>query len=415
MRPSFSQPACRQHLQPMSSHREVKATLWTRNFVLLSTANFLMFTAFYFLIPVLPVYISSELHGSKSMVGLILAVYTLSALLIRPLTGAAIDGLGRRLIYLVSMVVFSILFNFYILAGSIVILLVLRFIHGFTWGVTTTSGITAAVDVIPPTRRGEGIGIYGLSFTIAMAVGPLLGTVLLEAGNYHLVFIAAFLISLAGWLLALQVRYPIYLPANGGRISTRKMLEARAMPVSLNLLILNITYGGIISFIALYARELNIANPGYFFLLYAIGVAFSRPAAGRIFDRWGPRWLIGPGACFVISGFMIITSWKSPEGFYLSAVLLGFGGGVITPTFQAMVNNLIEPGRRGAANSTLFTALDMGIGGGMVLIGFLAEITSLTVAFRSCVLIALAAIVFFFKYAYPHYKKYHIPATAPQV
>lgn len=392
----------------MSETAKVKAHLWTRNFILLSLANFLMFTAFYFLIPILPVYITAELGGNKSLVGVILATYTLAALIMRPLTGVAVDTVGRRMIFLVGMIIFTLMFNLYILASSIMLLLILRFIHGLAWGVTNTAGNTLVVDIIPPSRRGEGIGIYGLSFTIAMAIGPLLAILILQGSHYKLVFFCGFLMSLLGWLLATSVKYPVYLPLNGGKMKLKRLLEKRAVPVSVNLLILNVTYGGIITFIALYAKEVGVPNPGMFFLLYAIGVSFSRAGAGRIFDRHGPDYLVGVGSLILAFGFVLISLWKTVPGFYIASLLLGFGGGVIMPTFQAMVNNLIEPQRRGAANSTLFTALDLGIGTGMILTGLIAEVLSLTSAFLICSFIILAGLVVYLTWAGPHYKKHQI-------
>lgn len=388
--------------------------LWTRSFVLLGLANFLMFTAFYFLIPVLPVYIEDVLGGKKSTVGLLLASYTLAALIIRPLTGVVIDGKGRRRIYIFTMVVFALCFNGYLVASSLLILMIIRFLHGLTWGITTTSGNTLIVDIIPQSRRGEGISIYGLSFTVAMAIGPLLGLTLFHNSRYNLVFISSFVLALAGWILTLFVKYPVYKPLNGGKIDLTGLLEKRAVPVSLTLLILNITYGGIISFIALYAKEINIPNPGIFFLLYALGVFVTRVGSRRIFDTSGPTFLVAIGTFTFSLGFLLISTWKTIPGFYISAFLLGFGGGVISPTFQAMVNNLIEPHRRGAANSTLFTALDLGIGIGMVLIGLLGEIIGLAYSYLICSLIALCGAVFFFSYVLPHYKKYRIPLIIPQ-
>ncbi|MHC1708637.1 MAG: MFS transporter [Bacteroidales bacterium] len=391
-----------------------KDALWTRNFILLGSANFLMFTAFYFLIPILPVYIENVLGGSKSTVGLLLAAYTLAALMIRPLTGVVIDGKGRRRIYIFTMVIFALFFNAYLLATSVMLLLIIRLLHGFAWGITTTSGNTLVVDIIPPTRRGEGISIYGLTFTVAMAIGPLIGITLLHGTHYNLVFISSFLMALSGWILTLFVKYPVYKPVNGGKLDLTGLMEKSAIPVSMTILIMNITYGGVISFIALYAKELGVTNPGMFFLFYAGGVFISRAGSGRVFDNYGPTLLVASGALLLSVGFFLISTWKTIPGFFTSAFLLGFGGGVIYPTLQAMVNNLIEPHRRGAANSTLFTALDIGIGTGMILIGFLAETIGLSMAFMISSGIVLSGGIYFFTYVLPHYKKNKIPLIIPQ-
>jgi MFS family permease len=389
--------------------------LWTRNFILLGVANFLVFTAFYFLIPILPVYIDDVLGGSESTVGLVLAAYTLAALVIRPLTGVILDGKGRRRIYIFSMFFFALFFNGYIVASSIIILLINRFIHGFTWGISTTSGNTLAVDIIPASRRGEGISYYGLSVTIAMSIGPLLGMTLFHGSHYTLVFLSSCVIALTGWILTLLVHYPVYKPETEGNLLVIKnLLEKRALPVSVTILIMNITYGGVLTFVALYAKEIGVPNPGMFFLFYALGIFISRITTGKIFDHHGPPYLVGVASIFLIAGFIMLASLKTVPGFFASAFILGFGGGVVFPTFQAMVNNLIEPHRRGAANSTLFTALDIGIGLGMVFIGYLAETIGYANAYLICSIIILLALILFFSWVMPHYKNNRIPLIIPQ-
>jgi MFS family permease len=182
-----------------------------------------------------------------------------------------------------------------------------------------------------------------------------------------------------------------------------KLINTTSVPVSIMLLILNITYGGIISFIALYGKEIGIPNPGIFFLVYAAGIALTRFFAGKIFDNYGPRLLMISGTLVLALGFPILALVKNNFGFLLSAWLMGMGGGVLMPALQSMVNNMVSHRNRGAANSTLFTALDLGIGIGMVLIGFISEHFGLTVSFLSCTGIVLAAFVYYIVYVEKHY------------
>ncbi len=392
----------------MKEPTTVQARLWTRNFILLSASNLLMFSAFYFLIPILPVYIVEELKGNKAQVGMALASFTLAALLVRPLTGVTIDGIGRRIIFLVSLMVFSLVFNLYVMASSLLFLVLLRFFHGLSWGITSTTGGTVVVDIIPPSRRGEGISVYGLSFTLAMAVGPMIGMIIWQQKHYDLVFISGAVLSLMGWILAVMVNYPLFIPVNNGKIIWKKLLEYKAIPVSINLLLLNITYGGIISFVAIYAKEIGVSKPGMFFVLYAVGVASSRMWAGKIFDHQGPRNLITLGALIMASGFAFFGLWKTVPGFFAASLLLGLGGGVMMPTFQAMANNLVQSNRRGVANSTLFTALDLGIGLGMVLTGLVSEKIGLDHTFLIDSFICLLALAFFYIWIFPHYLRHRI-------
>lgn len=384
--------------------QQTSGTYWTRNFLLISVANLLMSIAFYFLIPTLPIYLENDLGIRRGYIGLVLAAYTMAALLIRPLTGLFIDRHGRKLIYLTSFFLFSLLFNIYVTATTLAVMLAVRMVHGFTWGITTTAGSTLVVDIIPPDRRGEGLGVFGLSMTIAMAIGPMFGLWLSSSGDYPRLFIGASILSLAGFVLLLLVKYPKHLPPERGEgLWYKQLIEPTALPASLNYLIVMISYGGMLSFISIYGQENGIKNPGFFFLIYAIGITLSRLFAGRVFDRHGPFWIAVVGLAFLAAGFPILAFFHSYEGFFISSFILGIGSGIIMPTFQAMVNNIAGAQHRGAANSTLFTALDLGIGIGMIGMGLSSAWIGLTYSFIACGVVNLAALVLFITYTHRHY------------
>jgi len=379
--------------------------LWSRNFILIGIANLLMAVAFYFLLPTLPVFLKEELGASSGQIGMVLAFYTIAALLIRPFVGYAIDAFGRKTLYLFSFVLFSSMFFGYIWAISIGFMIVLRFLHGLTWGSLTTSGSTIAVDLIPVSRRGEGISLFGLSMTIAMAIGPMIALTILGDENYTELFATAIGISACGMILAFCIRFPEYKPHSSNRyFSIRKLIEPTSLPISLNMLIITFTYGGLLSFSALYGKEIGVENSGPFFLILSAGIGISRFFSGSIFDKAGPFRITIIGLIILSLGFPILAFLRNSLGFHLSAMLIGFGFGIIMPTFQAMINNLVPPERRGAANSTFFTSFDLGIGLGMVFIGLISERIGYSKAFFICSIFELLAIAVFIFYSYKHYK-----------
>lgn len=379
--------------------------LWTRNFTLIGIANLLMAIAFYFLLPTLPLYLKETLGATSSQVGLVLAFYTIAALLIRPFVGYAIDSIGRKFIYLLSFIIFSALFVGYIFAISIGLMMVMRFLHGLTWGSLSTSGSTIAVDFIPASRRGEGISLFGLSMTIAMSIGPLIALIILGEMDYLWVFVIASSISITGLILALNIRFPEYKPNHDNRsFSVKRLIERSSIPLSLNVLVVTTTYGGILSFASLYGMEIGVANSGLFFLLLAVGIGVSRFFSGTIFDRVGPFRIVVIGMILLILGFPVLFLVPNSLGYHATAVIIGLGFGIIMPTFQAMVNNLVQPDRRGAANSTYFTSFDLGIGLGMVLTGFVSEQIGLGKAFLICSIIETVALLIFVFYSYKFYK-----------
>jgi len=382
-----------------------KNSIFKGNFVLVFLASLLVFTAFYIMLPTLPVFLTRELKIDEGQTGLILAVYTLAALLIRPFTGYLIDRYGRKLFYILSLLLFAIIFTGYPLAGAFAIMLIVRFAHGLVWGVATTTGSTLIVDIVPAERRGEGIGMYGLSMTIPMAMGPFTGLQLTQNNNYTLMFLFAGTLAFAGFLLTLFIKYPAVPHTGKIAFSFRNLLESTSLPVTINLLIINIGYGGLVSFVSLYALKTGIGNTGVFFIVFASGIALARIYMGKIFDRHGPKMLSISGILLLAMGHILLGLNINTTAFMIAGFLLGLGSGVVFPTFQAMVNNLVPPQRRGAANSTLFSGLDLGIGLGMLITGFLAHAIGLPHTYLIYGALNLIALLYFLVISLSHYQK----------
>ncbi len=380
-------------------------SIFKGNFVLVFFASLLMFTAFYIMLPTLPVFLTRELHIDEAQTGLILAVYTLAALLIRPFTGFLIDRYGRKIFYIIALFLFAVIFAGYPLAGAFGLMLIVRFVHGLVWGVATTTGSTLIVDIIPAERRGEGIGMYGLAMTIPMALGPFTGLQLSHNNNYTLMFFFAGVLAFTGFLFTLLIKYPSVPLMNKTVFSFRNLLESSSLPVTFNLLIINISYGGLVSFISLYALKTGVGNTGIFFIVFAGGITLARIYMGKIFDRHGPKALAATGIVLLITGHILLGIFINVAGFMAAGFLLGLGSGVVFPTFQAMVNNLVPPQRRGAANSTLFSGLDLGIGLGMLITGFLAHIIGLPQTYLIYGVLNVIALLFFLFISLTHYQK----------
>ena len=366
-----------------------------------------MTIGFYFLMPTLPVYIVDVLGAHSHDVGYVLAAYTISALVIRPFTGIAIDLYGRKWFYLGSFLVFAVLLAIYPLMATFAALLVLRFLHGFAWGVNTTAGSTAVVDIIPPHKRGQGIGYFGMSFTLAMALGPVIALSILKASGFKAMFASAALFATAGLILALFVRYPVLQPAKvKPGIGWDRFIEKSSLKMSLPHLLFGMTYGGVVSFITLYDKDFDLNLTGPFFLIIAAGIFISRMFAGQIFDKRGPFHLVVSGFGISIAGFLLLSLVHNHNSFLFSAFLIGIGAGILMPTMQAMVNNVVGMDRRGAANATITTAFDLGIGTGALLLGFLADYLGFAGMYLSCTLLLAAGLAYYLGFVNNYYHKH---------
>jgi len=370
--------------------------IWKKDFIFLIFSNFLMYITYYAILSALPIYLVGDLHASKIQVGVVVGIYTIASVLVRPFSGFSLDRFGRRVIFLSALLIYALLFAGYLVAVSITSIILLRFAQGITWGFTTVSGSTIAADIIPGTKRGEGIGYFALSTTLGMSVGPVIGLFVSHQWGYVVMFVSGCVISMASLVCA----YAIHLRKRfivGKRIKLKwnSLIDKNSIRPSANVFITMIAYGGLLSFIALYGREIGIHNSSLYFLVFSIGIAAARLTAGKVFDQKGPRGIITLCIILLMIGFPLLAMAKNPLLFYISAIIIGFGNGVIFPTFQSMVNNLADASHRGAANSTLYTAVDLGMGFGMIMAGLIAEHISMSAIFWTSALVCTAGLLFF--------------------
>lgn len=391
-----------------------KPILWTRDFVLITVANLLICAGSFLLIPTLPIYATELFKADKAEVGYIVGIYTLSGLLIRPFIGFALDTFGRKLIYWAGVLIFVSILPLYATVSSMFWLLIVRFWHGFLWGVVTTGGSTVASDIVPPARRGEGIGYYGMSFTIAMALGPVVGLLMIQEGDFGLVFYTAAVMGLGALVLALWVRYPAFETQGTVKLKiTKQMLyDEHGVPAALIALVCSAIYGGLISFITLYMKELNLKtglafldSGAVFFMVYAFGLTIIRPFAGKQMDRNGPGLLVGIGLSILMFGLFWIAFAQEIVGFLLASWTAGVGMGIILPTILTMMVNLVEPERRGVANSTFFSAVDIGVTAGTIGLGILAQATTIRAMYYACGACIVLPLVIFYIYILPDYQQ----------
>ena len=149
--------------------------LWNKNYCKVMAANFSLFFAFYVLTPLLPLYLKDHFGATKDVIGLVLSGYTVTALVMRPFSGFLVDSFPRKTVLMVSFAAFSIFFAGYLAASSLLLFTIVRTLHGGPFGALTVANSTVAIDVLPSSRRTEGIGYYGLSNNLAMAIAPTVG------------------------------------------------------------------------------------------------------------------------------------------------------------------------------------------------------------------------------------------------
>lgn len=375
-----------------------KPPLWTRNFILICLSNLFVFTSFYFLLPTLPVFVTDVLRGDESNVGYIIGILSLTAVLVRPLSGYLLDTAGRKKIMFLALVAIVLSMGAYDLVAGLAALFGLRALHGLAWGFSTTGAGTIAADVVPPARRGEGMGYFGLANTLAMAVGPILGLYILGNFGFHNLFLAGLAVAVLGLISVLGISYPEEKSNQKTSFSLGSVFEPKVFSLSAILFFVSLVYGGIVSFITLYSKEIGIANAGTYFLAYAATLLFVRPIAGKIFDKSGPNKIMAVGFISISLSFIILFAAKDLTLFLLSAVAMGVGFGIVHPSAIAMAINRVPPYRRGAANGTIFSAFDLGIGLGSIFLGLLSKYIGLSYMYLACSAIVVVPLCLFYLY-----------------
>lgn len=354
-----------------------KAPLWTKRFFAIIIANGLLFASFHCLLPTLPLYVAS-LGASGTEIGLISGIFGVSAIFIRFFTDDFVRFLGKkRCLYLglFFSLASTIAYGFF---TSVHMLLIARIIQGLGFGLGTTFAAALAVDIIPSSRRGEGVGYFGLGNTISMGVAPAIGVALLTG------FSSDFLFGFSALAAALAVGCTIFCSESRSAVRRARRAPKTAVPwrsrffeagtefPSFFTMLFGLAYGCVNTFIALMAQEAHIPNPGFFFVIGTIFVFLTRTFGGRVYDHKGPFWVLLPGILAYTAGLVIIINATSFMALMTAAVFYGTGAGLIMPSLMTWLFNSVAPERRASASATYYNMLDVGTSGGIIVLGSVA-------------------------------------------
>lgn len=364
--------------------------LWTKPFILMTAGNLSLFIAFYMLYPTMPSFIK-EMGVNESQVGLAMGAFALSAVFFRPIVGGLLDRFGRRLFIVTGLILFTFTMYMYNWVGGITVLIGLRIIHGLSWALSTTAMITSVTDTIPDYRRGEGMGWFSTSMTVAMAIGPMFGIWVIQNHSYSNLFLIGLVLSVIALLLTFGAKIP-FKPQTGKR--KIELYEKKVLPIAASVLFLFIAYGGITTFVPLFADSVQV-NSGMFFLVFAAALALSRPISGKLSDRYGEINIIAPSLVITVCALIVLSLSNGMVGILVSAVLYGIGFGSAQPTFLSAALLVARSDRKGVANATITTANDLGIGLGSIMLGWVSQYVSYQALFTvSAVSVGLSLILF---------------------
>ena len=400
--------------------------LWNRNYCKVMTANFTLFFAFYVLTPLLPLYLSEHFGATKDVIGLVLSGYTITALLFRPFSGYVVDSFPRKTVLMIAFGAFAIFFAGYLAASTLLLFMIVRTLHGGPFGALTVANSTAAIDVLPSSRRTEGIGYYGLSNNLAMAIAPTIGIFIYQlTDSFEFLFWLALIVACLGWLVdaTVQLNHGDWLPSvlrSRGtvvpvpvihKLSWDRFFLLRGWLIGVNMVAFGFSFGVLSNYLAIYGKEVMgiMGGTGTYFMLCSVGLILSRLQGGKALRNGRVTHNAAEGMVISLIGYtlfilmptlyelsLINYSLSIAIGYYGSALLIGLGNGHMWPAFQNMTINVASNNRRGTANSTILISWDIGMGLGILVGGVVSEIMGYAAAFWTVVLVNASGVACFF-------------------
>lgn len=376
-----------------------KEKVWNREYIKVMLCNFLLFFAFYLLTPLLPIYLDEQFHADKEMLGLVLSGYVVATLLVRPFSGFVVDTFDRKTVLMVCFFFFFILFTGYVGAGTLLMFAIVRTMHGIPFGATTVVNSTVAIDVLPSSRRNEGIGYYGLSNNLAMAVAPSVGIYIYHAtDNFMLLFWISLILAMAGFICSTIVRLPKDKRKPGRpALSLDHFFLTRGWLLAVNICFFGLCWGVMSNYVALYGKQqLGITDgTGIFFMLLSAGLMVSRFFGVRSLREGKMTRNAGVGVLLSLVGYSLFAFVIAPWSYYAAALLIGLGNGQMYPAFLTMFVKVARHDQRGTANSSILISWDLGMGLGILLGGVIAERFGFVSAFHVVALMQGAGALLF--------------------
>ena len=373
--------------------------IWIKDFFLTWINRFSFFLAHHLTRPILPLYLVS-FGASSTVIGAVMAVFTITATATRIPVGLLIDRIGRKPFLIAGVALFAVGNFGYLWAPGILLMLPFRMLHGVGWSGCTTAVATLAADIAPPKRRGELIGYAAMASSLGGAIGPVAGFALLQRFDFSGVFFGAAALLFVSLILAAFVKEPEHGPRNNHR---QRWIDLLVIPETLlpavAVAFLSFGHGGILTFLPIHALKLGLENPGLWFGLYALCLLLSRPVAGPLSDRISRRAVIIPGLILNLLGIGILALAASPAWLMAAAVVGGFGTGAAQPALMTVAVDQTSPQRRGQSMAQYQCFYDLGIGLGSLTLGAFLDLVdqNFSLMYAATAVVALIGLWIYWK------------------
>jgi len=378
-----------------------KEKLFNTGFITITTINFIVFLIYYCFVVITAKFATSELGASPAQAGFAAGIYIIGTLIARLYIGKKLELIGRKQMLRFGAIIYLITTIAYLISTNIIILDTVRFLNGFAYGTISTAANAIVTAYIPKSRNGEGINYYGLSTSLAAAIGPFIGILLLPIVGFKSVIILAIvlsvLVTVACYLFPVQ---NIELTDDHKKLlnswSLNTFIEYKVLFISIVAFLIGLSYSSVLGFLSIYADNLGLSTAGaFFFVVYALIITFTRPFAGQIFDAKGENAVMYPSFIFLAIGLLTLSYTTTSFMLLLSGALIGLGYGTFMSNGQAVCLKLVEPSKVSIALSTYFIGLDLGLGFGPYALGTVHSFLSYSGIYILCAALTVAVAILY--------------------
>ncbi|MGX7101722.1 MFS transporter [Gemella sanguinis] len=378
-----------------------KEKLFNTGFITITTINFIVFLIYYCFVVITAKFATSELGASPAQAGFAAGIYIIGTLIARLYIGKKLELIGRKQMLRFGAIIYLATTIAYLISTNIIILDTVRFLNGFAYGTISTAANAIVTAYIPKSRNGEGINYYGLSTSLAAAIGPFIGILLLPIVGFKSVIILAIvlsvLVTVACYLFPVQ---NIELTDDHKKLlnswSLNTFIEYKVLFISIVAFLIGLSYSSVLGFLSIYADNLGLSTAGaFFFVVYALIITFTRPFAGQIFDAKGENAVMYPSFIFLAIGLLTLSYTTTSFMLLLSGALIGLGYGTFMSNGQAVCLKLVEPSKVSIALSTYFIGLDLGLGFGPYALGTVHSFLSYSGIYVLCAVLTVGVAILY--------------------
>ena len=376
--------------------------LFNKGFISITLINFVVYLVYYLLIVIIAVIAQSELHATLGQAGLASGIYIIGTLLARLFIGKKLEVMGRKAVLRYGALFYLATTVAYLYMPIIPMLYLVRLLNGFAYGALSTATNAIVTAYIPKSRYGEGINYYGLSTSLAAAIGPLIGLLLLNLTNFRFIVIFSIVLVLLTTIacFAFPVKNIVLTKENREAINKwtfDSFIEKKVIFIAFVAFLMGLSYSSVLAFLSSYVKVIHLVEiSSLFFVVYALVITVTRPLSGKIFDSLGEKFVMYPSYLFLTAGLILLSITDNSWMLLFSGGLIGLGYGTFMSNGQAVaLKQVVSNHRIGVALSTYFIGLDLGLGVGPFVLGELRSLFSFQEVYLIAAVLPIVCLVLY--------------------